>query len=347
MNSRELFLQSAQGNPFSDRPPVWFMRQAGRYLPQYMAIRKNHKFWEMCLNPELAAEISYQPIEEFGMDAAIIFSDILLPLMDMGIKVNFPEGGGIKISTDKPLTEMTYSIGDKTTATINAIRSLKTKLQSGKKEVALLGFAGAPWTLSNYILEGGSSKDGFKRSKQLAWSNPKDYQKALNILSEMTIEYLNAQIEAGADAVQLFDSWAGELTQEDFEELALPSIKKIFKALPKDTPKILFIKSGAHYLESLSDCGADVLSLDWRVDMAKSWKKIKAKKKRSVKALQGNLDPLILTSTPEIVKSKTLSLIDSMRELDCGFIANLGHGVTPEAKIECVRSFIDTVKNYS
>lgn len=345
LSSRELFLNACNGESKLVRPPVWFMRQAGRYLPEYRAIRQKVSFLELCRNPELAAEVSLQPVEIIGVDAAIIFSDILLPLADFGIEVAFPEQGGIKVSMDTNAKLNEFKIGQNVEATCAAIKILKEKLKAKDLQVPVLGFAGAPWTLANYILEGGSSRKGeFMEAKRLAWSDPAKMDELLAALTQMTIVYLKAQIAAGAEAVQLFDTWAGELTQEDFNRFVIPCVKNIFAALPTETPKILFVKGVSPYIEQVANVGADVLSLDWKITLTDAWAKINKVKGNTIKCLQGNLDPLKLTAPPEITYRETQKLIEEGRKLKCGHILNLGHGVTPEANVESTKAFVRASK---
>jgi uroporphyrinogen decarboxylase len=342
LNSKELFFEACRGNADLPRPPVWFMRQAGRYLPEYQVVRQKLKFLELCCNPELAAEVSLQPIEIIGVDAAIIFSDILLPLRDFGIEVDFPEIGGIRIAACSEPNFKNFQIAENIKATCKAISILQRKLISKNLQVPVLGFAGAPWTLLNYILEGGSSRNGeFKKAKQLAYCEPQKAHNWLKALSEMTIVYLKAQIEAGAEAVQLFDTWAGELTEEAFEAFVLPYCKIIFAELPKDIPKIFYLKNVGSYLELISQSGADILSLDWKLSLTSASERIKGS---CIKCLQGNLDPLLLTLDPEIVLRETKKIIEEGRKLKCAHILNLGHGITPDAKVESAKAFVKAAK---
>jgi len=342
-------MKACEGQSGLVRPPVWFMRQAGRYLPEYRAIREKVSFLELCRSPELAAEVSLQPVDLLGVDAAIIFSDILLPLADFGFKVDFPDKGGIKIGFDLSAVKLkSFQAGMNVEATCQAITLLKGKLKDKGLEVPVLGFAGAPWTLANYIFEGGSAQGGeFKAAKKTLWTNPNFVKDTLDELSEMTIVYLKSQINAGADAVQLFDTWAGELAQDDFHEYVLPQYKRIFQALPKTTPKILFIRGVAPYLEAVASVGADVLSLDWKVDLTDTWNKLKSINGNTIRCLQGNLDPFLLTSSAEAVKHKTLKIIEAGRSLSGGHILNLGHGVTPDANLNAVKAFVEASKSYN
>jgi uroporphyrinogen decarboxylase len=345
ISSKELFFKACQGQQNLIRPPVWFMRQAGRYLPEYQAIRSKVTFLELCRNPALAAEVSLQPVELIGVDAAIIFSDILLPLADFGIEVNFPEGGGIKVRLPQGKILGDFQIGSNIGATTAAISILKEQLASKSLDVPVLGFAGAPWTLANYILEGGSSRAGeFLKTKQLAWKDPAALHALLQPLAQMTSLYLNAQIKAGASAVQLFDTWAGELSQEDFAEFVTPYLKMILASLPAGVPKILFLKGVSPYIKQVASLGADVLSLDWKTSLTEAWENLKVAPGNTVKCLQGNLDPLKLTVPPEITYLQTKKLILEGQKLGCGHILNLGHGVTPNAIVESTKAFVRASK---
>ncbi len=345
LTSKELFFKACTGETNLPRPPVWFMRQAGRYLPEYQAIRKKIKFLELCRNPELAVEVSIQPVEIVGVDAAIIFSDILLPLADFGIEVDFPETGGIKVWAPDNLQIGSPQIGPNIKATTSAITLLKKQLAAKNLEVPVLGFCGAPWTLANYILEGGTARGGdFFKAKQLAWSNPQKLKGLLDSLTEMMIVYLKAQIEAGADAVQLFDTWGGELSAGDFAQFALPYYKMIFNALPKNTPKILFVKGVSPYIEHVANVGADVLSVDWKISLTEAWNRLEKQSNCSIKCLQGNLDPIALTAAPEAVTQLTKNIIAEGQQLNCGHILNLGHGVTPNALVDSAKAFVNSSK---
>jgi uroporphyrinogen decarboxylase len=345
LSSRELFFKACSGESNMQRPPVWFMRQAGRYLPEYQAVRKKVKFLDLCRNPELAAEVSLQPVEIIGVDAAIIFSDILLPLADFGIEVDFPEAGGIKVNLPEGKTLGNFQIGSNIQATCAAIKVLKHNLKAKNFEVPVLGFAGAPWTLANYILEGGSSKAGeFKKAKQLAWTEPARMHELLDSLADMTILYLNAQIEAGAEVVQLFDTWAGELSSQDFAEFAAPYLKKILAGVNSSVPKILFVKGVNPYLTQVASLGADVLSVDWKISLTEAWQRLEQTSGNTIKCLQGNLDPALLTVSAEITSAATKKIIEEGRQLTCGHILNLGHGVTPDAKVESAKAFVNAGK---
>ncbi|MDJ0625801.1 MAG: uroporphyrinogen decarboxylase [Candidatus Caenarcaniphilales bacterium] len=345
LSSKELFLRAFSGDKDLPRPPVWFMRQAGRYLPEYQAIRKKVKFLDLCRNPELAAEVSLQPVEIIDVDAAIIFSDILLPLADFGVDVQFPESGGIKVNLADGNTLKNFQVGPNIQATCKAIQILKAQLKQKNLEVPVLGFCGAPWTLANYILEGGSSKNReLIQAKQLAWSNPDELKSILSSLSKAMIVYLQEQISSGADAVQLFDTWAGELSEQDFCEFVLPYIKEIFSALPTEIPKILFIKGVNPYIEHVSDIGADVLSVDWKTSLTQAWDRLSTTPGNTIKCLQGNLDPHILTIEPQIAYQQTKKIIEEGKRIGCSHILNLGHGVTPNAKVESAKAFVKAAK---
>jgi uroporphyrinogen decarboxylase len=345
LNSRELFLKACAGDCDLFRPPVWFMRQAGRYLPEYQAIRKQVKFLELCRNPALAAEVSLQPVEIIGVDAAIIFSDILLPLADFGIEIDFPESGGIKVNLPDTHKLSNFKIGSNIQSTISAIKILGEKLKEKDLQVPVLGFAGAPWTLANYIYEGGTGRKGeFSKAKQMIYENPAKIKELLQALSDMTITYLQAQIEAGAEAVQLFDTWAGELTQDDYAEFAFPFAEKVFSELPRNIPKIYYMKGVSPYLSQIATIGADILSVDWKVSLTQAWNQVSSVNGNTIKCLQGNLDPLILTTNTSMVKTNTKKIIEEGKTLGCGHILNLGHGVTPDAKVDCTKAFVMTSK---
>jgi len=299
----------------------------------------------LCRWPELAAEVSLQPLRRFAFDGCIVFSDILLPLEDFGVKVDFPDEGGITVSAPEKFILKQTSTSNMT-ATTDAISLIKEKMKAEDLDAAMLGFAGAPWTLGNYILEGGSSKGReFTQAKSHIWSDEGYLRELLDSLTEMTIHYLQKQIESGAEMVQLFDSWAGELSYDDFACWVLPSLKKIFNNLPPETPKALFIKNAAPYLAMLAEVGCDVLSLDWKMDLTEVTQKLREYPDSKIKCLQGNLDPHYLTSDNiDFIKEQTSQLIQTGKDSSLGHILNLGHGITPKANLKAVETFIACAK---
>src|SRR5882724_9908454 len=341
MNSRERFLAALSCQPL-DRPPLWIMRQAGRYLPEYRALKAQSSFLEMVKTPALAAEVTLQPLRRFALDAAILFSDILVIPEALGQAYRFKDEGGIAMAyrletraqvdalapADAVPAQLSY-VGD-------ALALLKKEL-AGKH--ALLGFGGSPWTLATYMVEGGSSDD-FERVKQLFYTERASFDALLEKLTAALIAYFQMQIRAGADAIQIFDSWGGIIAGPDYEAASLKWIRQIVAALPRNFPVILYAKGTASHLTDQAFTGARVLSVDWTCDLAIVRRTLPANV-----AVQGNLDPVLLNTTPEIVRHETTRLLESMRGA-AGHIFNLGHGILPQAKIECVEALVGTVTGW-
>lgn len=337
-------LLKALNNEPVDRPPVWLMRQAGRYLPEYQATRqKAGSFMQLCQTPELACEVTLQPIDRFGFDAAILFSDILTIPDAMGLGLFFTEGEGpqferpirtldaIKqLAIPDPHVELNY--------VIEAVQLIKRELQ---QKIPLIGFAGSPWTLASYMIEGKSSRD-FILSKALLHSQPEAMQLLLDKLSDAVSLYLLAQIEAGADAVMLFDSWGGVLSTQSYLDFSLASMKKIIATLKQrapETPIILFTKGGSLWLEQIKQSGANGIGIDWTIDLAKA---------RSIVGhelcLQGNLDPTILFTNPKTVEAAVKNILQQ-NQSNTGHIFNLGHGILPNTPIANVEALVNTIQN--
>ena len=337
MNSRQRFLAACACEPL-DRPPVWIMRQAGRYLPEYRALKEKHSFLEMVKTPELAAEVTLQPLRRFAFDAAIIFSDILVIPEAMGQSYQFREAGGIgmefRLETRTQLDRLrTDGIAGKLGYVGAALARVKAEL---KGEQALLGFGGSPWTLATYMAEGGSSED-FCRVKELYFTDRALFNALLEKITAALIQYFQMQIAAGADAIQIFDSWGGILAGQDYEAASLRWIREIIAALPKDFPVILYAKGTAAQLTDQAFSGARVLGVDWTIDLGLARQLVPGNI-----ALQGNLDPVLLNTTPEIVRHETTRLLETMRGAP-GHIFNLGHGIMPQARLDCVQALVDTV----
>lgn len=340
----DLILRAARREPI-ERSPVWFMRQAGRYLPQYRAIRKDHDFLTMCKTPELASEVTVQPVDLIGVDAAIIFSDILVIPEAMGMDLKVEEGKGgprfdtpIRLYTDiKKLKQIDAKHDLK--YVLDAIRMTKQKLNG---RVPLIGFSGAPWTLFCYMIEGHGSKD-FRFAKEWIFSRIEDSHTLLRMISDAVADYLVAQIEAGADIVQIFDTWAGILTPEDFRTFSLEYIDDIVRKVKARTqgraPIIVFCKGATHSLTEIANTTCDVVGLDWTVDIGE----VKALIGDQV-ALQGNLDPSILYAPEYVIKSRVEEIAERMGE-PRGHIFNLGHGITPDVDPENAKAFVEAAKN--
>jgi uroporphyrinogen decarboxylase len=331
-----------------ERTPVWMMRQAGRYLPEYRAVRsKAGSFMQLCTNPELACEVTLQPLERFAFDAAILFSDILTIPDAMGLGLSFAEGEGpqfakpIRTAEDikqlpipDPESELRY--------VIDAVRLIKTNLQG---RVPLIGFSGSPWTLATYMVEGKSSKS-FQKVKSLMFEQPQLMHQMLDKLAQSVAAYLNAQIAAGADAVMVFDTWGGMLSHDDYLEFSLRYAKQVKDLLKLERdgqkiPAILFTKGGGLWLESMANIGYDGLGLDWQTDIAQA----RARVGNQV-ALQGNMDPITLYAKPEVIREKVGKILHSYGQ-GSGHVFNLGHGILPDINPEHVKAMVDAVHELS
>ena len=336
----DLLIRAARGEPV-ERTPVWMMRQAGRYLPEYRAIRKDIGFLTLCKTPELAVEVSLQPYRILGVDAVIMFSDILIPVEAMGQEVRLTEQKGPElpdpIRSRQQIDRLIVPDPiEKTGFVMEIIRTLRRELDGA---VPLIGFAGAPWTLAAYMIEGGGSRN-YAQVKRMMYTEPTTLHALLDKIADTVILYLNAQIEAGAQVIQLFDSWAGELSPKDYTEFALPYERKIFESINRGAaPSIIYINGSGTFLEQMATCGADVLSIDWRVNLEDARARVGPKF-----TLQGNLDPCVLLSTPEIVTEKARELIlvgGGQRH-----ILNLGHGILPMTPVENAMAFIESAKRF-
>ncbi len=316
------------------------MRQAGRYLPEYRALKEKSSFLEMVRTPALATEVTLQPLHRFpGLDAAILFSDILVIPEALGQPYAFRDTGGIAMSyrleTRAQIDALApaAAIPEKLFYVADALALLKKELAGSH---ALLGFGGSPWTLATYMVEGGSS-DEFERIKTLFYTERATFDALLEKLTAALIVYFQMQICAGADAIQIFDSWGGLIAGPDYEAASLKWIRAIIAALPRDFPVILYAKGTAPHLTDQAFTGARVISVDWTTDLSIVRRTLPANI-----AVQGNLDPVLLNTTPDIVRRETTRLLESMRGTT-GHIFNLGHGITPRAKIECMETLVDTV----
>ena len=335
----DLLIRAARGES-TERTPVWMMRQAGRYLPEYRAVRADTDFLTLCKTPELAVEVSLQPFRLIGVDAVIMFSDILIPVEAMGQEVRLTEQKGPELPDPIRSRRQVDRLAvpdplEKTGFVMEIIRTLRRELDG---VVPLIGFAGAPWTLAAYMIEGGGSRN-YAHVKRMMYADPATFHALLDKIADTVILYLNAQIEAGAQVIQLFDSWAGELSPSDYEQFALGYQQKIFASIKRDSaPAILFINGCGNFLEKMATSGADVLSIDWRVDLKEARARI-----GDGLTLQGNLDPCVLLSTPEIIKQKTHELIKAGGGKK--HILNLGHGILPMTPVENARAFVEAAKN--
>ena len=350
-----LFLDAIAKKPVS-RPPIWIMRQAGRYLPEYRALREKHGgFMAMCTNPEIACEITLQPIQRFGFDAAIIFSDILTIPDAMGLGLHFVPGQGPQFERRLDSVASINALGvpdpeECLSYVMDAIRLTKRSLS-----IPLLGFSGSPWTLAAYMVEGRSNK-GFPALINLKNQSPNALHHLLNVLSDAVVLYLKAQVAAGADALMVFDTWGGMLANGEYQTFSLAYLEKIVQSLKADkntanTPIILFTKGGGAWLEAMTATGCDALGIDWSCDLAEARSRV-----GGLVALQGNMNPEILRQDDASIVSaanKILAVYGQENkghavpsEYDSGYIFNLGHGITPDIAPEKVQLLVETVKNY-
>ncbi len=335
----ERLLRSCRGESV-DRPPVWLMRQAGRYLPEYRKVREGIAFLDMCRDVERAVEVSLQPVELVGTEAVILFQDIFTPVPPMGVDVDFRPGPTIA----DPLRSLAQIDGlrvpdprESVPFVFEIIRELRRQLES--RRIPLLGFAGAPFTLAAYLVEGQGSRH-FSTLKRMMVQEPALLRNLLDRLTSMTVDYLGAQIEAGAQAVQLFDTWAGLLSPADYREWVLPWHQAIASRLDRsEAPLILYVNDGAHVVDAMVEAGSDVISLDWRVDLAET-----ARRFGSQVSLQGNLDPCALAAPPEEIARRVRAMHAAAAPAR-GYIVNLGHGCLPDTPVEGVRAFTEAVRS--
>ena len=338
--ANDLLIRAARGEAV-ERTPVWMMRQAGRYLPEYRAVRAGIDFLTLCKTPDLAVEVSLQPLRILDVDAVIMFSDILIPVEAMGQEVRLTEQKGPELPD--PIRTRSHvdrlRVPDPLEAVPFVYEIIRTLRRELRGSVPLIGFAGAPWTLAAYMVEGGGSKS-YSHIKRMMYTEPGTLHALLDKVADTIVLYLNAQIEAGAQVVQLFDSWAGELAPDDYEEFALPYEQKILSSIDRAAaPTILFINGSGVFLEKMARCGADVLSLDWRVGLDDARMRL-----GDGITFQGNLDPGVLLSTPAVITAKTEDLlrIGGTRR----HILNLGHGILPMTPVENARAFVDAAKTF-
>jgi len=338
----DLFLKACKRQPI-DRTPIWIMRQAGRYLPEYRAVREKVDFLTLCKTPELAAEVTMQPVDIIGVDAAIIFSDILVIPEAMGMHLEMNEGKGPifhhPIRTDADAKILNEVDPTKDLKYVLDAVSLTKKELGGR--VPLIGFSGSPWTLLTYMVEGKGSKN-FSFIKKLMYNNPKLAHNILDKLSKTVADYLSAKLSAGADAIQIFDTWGGILSQNDFQEFSLTYISKVISQIKrKDEPILVFCK-GVHFgMEQLANSGADVIGLDWTMNLGAVRNKIGNKV-----ALQGNLDPTVLYAPKEKIRGEAVKVLQSFGKGN-GHIFNLGHGILPDVDPANAKALVDCVKEES
>jgi uroporphyrinogen decarboxylase len=336
---KSMFLDALNGTNNSGKAPIWLMRQAGRYMESYRTLRQKHTFLGMCKNPELIAQVTELPITSFGFDAAIVFSDILLITEAFGFTVRFEEGEGpiLEPALQSPEDVEKLVVDDieqRLSYVFEGVRLLKKQLQ-----VPLLGFAGAPFTIASYMIEGKSSKD-LKKTKEWMYKQPKSFQKLLDLIGDAVAIYLNKLIDQGVDAIQIFDSWAQVLAYPQFEEFSLFPMQRVMKQL-KPCPIILFCRGSSYFFDGLASIKPQGISLDWQCDLAEVRKKV-----ASNITLQGNLDPHVLFADEKVVKKEAKAILDKMGK-DPAFIFNLGHGVLPHTPEDNVKALVECVKSFA
>lgn len=341
------FLRALTRQPV-DKTPIWVMRQAGRYLPEYRATRAQAgSFMDLCKNTELACEVTLQPIRRFDLDAAILFSDILTIPDAMGLGLYFSEGEGPKfknpirtpqdvqrLAVPDPEQELRY--------VMDAVRLIRKELDG---KVPLIGFSGSPWTLATYMVEGGSAKV-FANTKAMMFDHPQLMHQMLSILADSVTQYLNAQIAAGAQAVMIFDTWGGMLTKRDYQEFSLNYMKQIVSGLQREhlgrkVPVTLFTKGGAQWLELMAESGCNALGLDWTIDIGEARSRVGDRV-----ALQGNMDPCLLYASPERIRKEVKWILEDFGDHP-GHVFNLGHGINPDVNPEHMKVLVDAVHEFS
>jgi len=341
------FLRALHRQPV-DRTPVWMMRQAGRYLPEYRATRKQAgSFLDLCMNAELACEVTLQPLRRYPMDAAILFSDILTVPDALGLGLYFEEGEGPRfrktVRSEEDLAGLNSFVAeDDLGYVMAAVRTIRRELNG---QVPLIGFSGSPWTLATYMVEGGSSKD-FARVKAMAYDQPELMHRLLALLADAVADYLAAQVRAGAQALQIFDTWGGSLTTAGYKEFSLKYMQRVLSRLPAEAdgrkvPVIVFTKGGGQWLQAIAGCGAQGVGIDWTTDIGVARELVGSRV-----ALQGNMDPSMLLASPARIREEVAAILTAYGH-GSGHIFNLGHGITPGVNPEHVTAFVDAVQELS
>jgi uroporphyrinogen decarboxylase len=335
----DLFLRACRGEE-TERRAVWIMRQAGRYLPEYRAVREKVDFLTLCKTPELAAEVTLQPVDILGVDAAILFADILLPLEAMGAELVFAPGDGPtfprpvrsrEAAARLRVPEVEESLG----YVFDALRLVRRELAG---RVPVIGFGGTPWTLAAYLVEGGGSRH-FEHLLAWSYGDPAGLGELLDRIADTSLAYLSAQIDAGAQALQLFDTWGGLLDAERWRALALPPLLRLVRGLSGRVPLIYYLNGGSHLLEALADLPVDVLSVDWRQPLSR------VRRTLGGRTLQGNLDPAALLAPPAEIERRVAALLDEGR--GGGHVVNLGHGILPVTPVDHARAFVAAAQRLS
>jgi uroporphyrinogen decarboxylase len=341
------FLRALLREPV-DRTPIWMMRQAGRYLPEYRATRQHAgSFLDLCKNRDLACEVTMQPLRRYPMDAAILFSDILTVPDAMGLGLYFEEGEGPRfrktVRSESDLADLqSITAKDDLGYVMEAVSTIRHELNG---QVPLIGFSGSPWTLATYMVEGGSSKD-FSRIKTMAYDQPELMHGLLSVLADAVADYLSAQVEAGAQALQIFDTWGGALSAAGYKEFSLKYMQRVLSRLPTESegrklPVIVFTKGGGQWLSSIADCGAQAVGIDWTTDIGSARAQVGDRV-----ALQGNMDPMMLFASPERIRTEVASILAGFGH-GTGHVFNLGHGITPGVNPDHVTAFVDAVQELS
>jgi uroporphyrinogen decarboxylase len=334
-------LRAARRQP-TPYTPIWLMRQAGRYMPAYRALRARHGFLELCKNSEAAAAVTLQPVEALGVDAAILFADILLIVEPLGVGLEFAKGEGPVIH--RPVRGAaavaqlrSIDVESDVGFVFETVRRVRRALAPG---LPLIGFAGAPFTVASYLVEGGPSRD-YRHTKCLMYTEPETWHRLMTILADATARYLNGQIAAGAQAVQIFDSWVGVLAPEDYRRFVLPHSHALIRGLAEGVPVIHFGTGTATLLPLMREAGGDVIGLDWRVDLDAGWRAV-----GHDVAVQGNLDPAVLFAGPTLIRERARAILERAGRR-AGHIFNLGHGILPETPVEHVKALVDIVHELS
>lgn len=324
-----------------DRTPVWFLRQAGRYMAEYQAVRRHHSLLEICRQPALAAEVTITAAEKLGVDAAIIFADLLLPLACMGLDFEFQAGEGPIIHAPVRTAEAVARLRTDRASELSYVAEAIERVGAHfRNSLGVIGFCGAPFTLASYMIEGGGSRN-YLHTKTFMYRQPDAWRALLEKLATVLREFAHQQVEAGAEAIQIFDSWAGALSVEDYREFVLPITKTLIREVQSfGVPVIYFGVDTASLLPSMRETGADVLGLDWRTPLGKAWRELDYSC-----AVQGNLDPITLFAEPDLIRTRVRQILDQAAGRP-GHIFNLGHGIVPETPVEAVQAVVKFVREY-
>ena len=319
-----------------DRTPIWFMRQAGRYLPEYRAVRERASFLDLCGNADLALEVTLQPVDRFGLDAAIAFSDILIVLQAVGFDVTFEEKRGPVLPDPfRDVADVARLRDPAGSPFLQTLPATIRAFRAARPDTPILGFAGAPWTLLCYLVEGQGSRE-WTRAKSLLWEQPQVAQTLLDHLADAVGDLLQAQVDAGAAGVQIFDTWAGALSPEDWRRWALPAMRRALGRV-RGAPRIAYLKDSAPFLDALPETGAECIGLDWRVDIGE------ARARLPGRSVQGNLDPAFLFAPPDAIRRRVSAILDAAGPV--GHVFNLGHGIQPTTPIAGVEAMVEAVLN--